>query len=409
MDKTTVALVNAAVSAIEKKLKAVEAKVNTQPPINGRDGKDGRNGIDGRSGVDGRNGRDGKDGVDGVDGVDGNQIVNAQVDFDGHLTLYMSDGNEIDAGDLTTVWERSDRLVQIIRSAGGGVSDELRDQIQSNTDRIEAIENSDVGGGNGGELGQRVTDLEANDTTQDGRLEALEANDAIQDTDIDNLQANDTVQDNRLDALETKDADQDTDISELQARADETDTEQAEQNARLDAIENSKPIIASVSVVNSVDASNIVLNLFGLTGGLIDFLGIRNRVLYDFSPDRASDVRVQALLTGINLNLLEVNDRIKLQYFVPDGTQTLGIDNGEFVDLAIADLDQVFVLSVNTLLGDTVLVKSPWTPIPNELRAPLANNPDTDVILRVVSERTEVGVGVVDVAASIGRVSFEVR
>lgn len=144
MEKTTVALVNAAVSAIERKLKTVEEKINLQPPTDGRDGADGKDGKDGINGIDGRNGIDGKDGSNGLDGADGNHVINAQIDFDGHLTLFMSDGGEIDAGDLTSVWERSDKIVQIIKGGGGSSTKKDGDSnIQSIRVSMSSFENDD--------------------------------------------------------------------------------------------------------------------------------------------------------------------------------------------------------------------------------------------------------------------------
>jgi hypothetical protein len=86
----------------------------------GKDGKDGKNGLDGK---EGRDGKDGKDGIDGVDGKDGISITDASVDVDGHLTITLSDGSEIDAGDLT-LFLGNDRI-EIRSSVGGGGSSDL--------------------------------------------------------------------------------------------------------------------------------------------------------------------------------------------------------------------------------------------------------------------------------------------
>jgi hypothetical protein len=66
----------------------------------GLDGKNGKDGKDGKNGI-GRDGKDGKDGVDGKDGIDGVSITDTYVDIDGHLTVKLSNGNEIDAGKLS--------------------------------------------------------------------------------------------------------------------------------------------------------------------------------------------------------------------------------------------------------------------------------------------------------------------
>jgi hypothetical protein len=77
----------------------------------GRDGKDGLNGRDGKHGVDG------KDGKDGVDGVDGISVVDARVDFDGGLVITLSDGSEIDAGQIFS--PEVAQNIQIFRGGGG--------------------------------------------------------------------------------------------------------------------------------------------------------------------------------------------------------------------------------------------------------------------------------------------------
>lgn len=75
----------------------------------GKDGKDGRNGVDGKDGWPGSNGKDGLPGLqgkqgpagaDGKDGADGVSVVDAKVDFDNSLVIKLSDGTEIDAGQL---------------------------------------------------------------------------------------------------------------------------------------------------------------------------------------------------------------------------------------------------------------------------------------------------------------------
>jgi hypothetical protein len=77
----------------------------------GRDGKDGLNGRDGKDGVDG------KDGKDGVDGVDGISVVDARVDFDGGLVITLSDGSEIDAGQIFS--PEVAQNIQVFRGGGG--------------------------------------------------------------------------------------------------------------------------------------------------------------------------------------------------------------------------------------------------------------------------------------------------
>lgn len=63
-------------------------------------GRDGRNGIDGLPGLPGANGRDGKNGKDGRDGTDGVGVASVEVTFDNSLVVRLTDGNEIDAGQI---------------------------------------------------------------------------------------------------------------------------------------------------------------------------------------------------------------------------------------------------------------------------------------------------------------------
>ena len=77
--------------------------VDGKDGIDGKDGKDGKVGKIGTTGLpgsDGNDGKDGKDGTDGVPGTDGVSVVDVVIDIDGHLTVTLSDGNEIDAGSL---------------------------------------------------------------------------------------------------------------------------------------------------------------------------------------------------------------------------------------------------------------------------------------------------------------------
>lgn len=101
----------------------------------GRDGQDGRDGVDGtpgkpgKDGKDGRPGRDGKDGVNGVDGQDGISVVNVFLDFDNSLVIELSNGRQINAGEVLPP-DIADRLKIIINqgASGGGGGASLPDQ-----------------------------------------------------------------------------------------------------------------------------------------------------------------------------------------------------------------------------------------------------------------------------------------
>lgn len=95
----------------------------------GRDGKDGEPGKPGKDGKDGRPGRDGKDGVNGVDGQDGVSVVNVFLDFDNSLVVELSDGRQINAGEVLPP-DIADRLKVVINqgASGGGGGASLPDQ-----------------------------------------------------------------------------------------------------------------------------------------------------------------------------------------------------------------------------------------------------------------------------------------
>jgi hypothetical protein len=86
------------------KIQAVEAirgeKGDKGDP--GPTGEKGPKGDKGDTGVgkDGKDGVDGKDGIDGKDGEDGVGVQDATVDFDGHLVLTLTNGEEVDAGSV---------------------------------------------------------------------------------------------------------------------------------------------------------------------------------------------------------------------------------------------------------------------------------------------------------------------
>ena len=98
--------------------------------IDGRDGRNGRDGKDGKDGAAGRDGRDGVDGINGVDGADGISIMDMRVDFDNSLVITLSNGREINAGEILPP-DITDRLKIIINqgaSGGGSGGASLPDQ-----------------------------------------------------------------------------------------------------------------------------------------------------------------------------------------------------------------------------------------------------------------------------------------
>lgn len=98
--------VESELAVIRQQIQELDASIPTKGNTGeqgpkGFDGKDGRNGKDGKDGINGLNGYNGKDGLQGIDGKDGLQgisVANAFLDFDNSLTLELSDGSVIDAG-----------------------------------------------------------------------------------------------------------------------------------------------------------------------------------------------------------------------------------------------------------------------------------------------------------------------
>lgn len=139
-------LLKAALDVIEFKLKSLQERVDTVQTIKGDtgdqgpEGKAGKDGKDGKDGLSGPTGLAGKDGSDGIDGADGVGIEDAVIDIDGHLVLTLTNGNEIDAGDLTDTFQNSDKIVQIIRGGGGAGSKTIVEGIQSINVPVQDLE-----------------------------------------------------------------------------------------------------------------------------------------------------------------------------------------------------------------------------------------------------------------------------
>jgi len=128
-----------ALKTIESKLEAKLVELNNTPAmqgVQGPTGKAGEDGRDGKDGITGVNGKDGKDGINGVDGKDGISVVDAKIDFDGSLVVYLSDGSEIDAGQILS----PDVAQNIIISSGGsGTSQVVTDTLVSLQTQINTL------------------------------------------------------------------------------------------------------------------------------------------------------------------------------------------------------------------------------------------------------------------------------
>jgi hypothetical protein len=84
---------------IEKRVLSIK---DGRDGANGTDGRDGKDGKSGRDGLKGDKGADGQAGRDGVDGVDGVSVTNAHIDFDGSLVISLSNGRELNVGEVVS-------------------------------------------------------------------------------------------------------------------------------------------------------------------------------------------------------------------------------------------------------------------------------------------------------------------
>ena len=125
---------------VESTAEIVEARVKTI-----KDGKDGKNGLDGKAGKDGINGKDGKDGRDGRDGLngkagergqDGVGVQNAHIDFDGSLIIALTNGQELNVGEVVP-FDVAEKIRVI--GNGGGTSQTVIDALADLQTQINNI------------------------------------------------------------------------------------------------------------------------------------------------------------------------------------------------------------------------------------------------------------------------------
>jgi hypothetical protein len=97
----------------------------------GIQGPKGEKGDKGDRGADGYQGRDGKDGKDGEKGEQGVGVADARVDFDGSLVITLTDGTEIDAGEVLPL-DTTEKLKVYFNNpaptGGGGAVDSVNGQ-----------------------------------------------------------------------------------------------------------------------------------------------------------------------------------------------------------------------------------------------------------------------------------------
>jgi hypothetical protein len=113
-----------------------------------KDGKDGLQGAKGEKGdrgfdgVNGKDGSNGKDGLNGVDGQDGTGVSDAYIDFDGSLVIKLTDGREINVGDV--VPPETAANIKLIGN-GGGTSQAVLDSIAALQTQINNLIPSQTG------------------------------------------------------------------------------------------------------------------------------------------------------------------------------------------------------------------------------------------------------------------------
>jgi hypothetical protein len=86
-------------NVIEKRILTIK---DGRDGINGKDGRDGKDGKAGRDGINGKQGPQGPKGQDGLDGLDGVSVSNANIDFDGSLIISLSDGKQLNVGEVVS-------------------------------------------------------------------------------------------------------------------------------------------------------------------------------------------------------------------------------------------------------------------------------------------------------------------
>jgi len=170
---------------VEAKLKAIPEK--GEQGIQGPKGDQGDRGRDGLQGKDGLPGRDGKNGLDGKDGI---SVQDAKIDFDGSLVITLSDGREINVGEVVPldVAENIHKVTHSIQSGSGGDSQTTLNAIAALQATIAtygtmATQNANNVAITGGTIDNTViggttpaagtfTTLTANSTSQFGRSSA---------------------------------------------------------------------------------------------------------------------------------------------------------------------------------------------------------------------------------------------
>lgn len=94
-------------------------------------GADGKPGRDGNDGLPGKNGRDGKDGIDGI------SVNEAKIDFDGSLVICLSNGKEINVGEIVPV-DIAEKI-KVINTMSTNAAVEIKDEGSVLTSGVKSI------------------------------------------------------------------------------------------------------------------------------------------------------------------------------------------------------------------------------------------------------------------------------
>lgn len=136
MDKAL--LLASALSEIKKQVAELQSKADELQKLEGPSGPKGDKGDQGPKGEQGDRGFDGKDGKDGVNGKDGLNgeagkdgvsVIDAKIDFDGSLVLYLSNGSEINAGEVTPA--QAENVYAMLKNGAASLNELLPPQTNN--------------------------------------------------------------------------------------------------------------------------------------------------------------------------------------------------------------------------------------------------------------------------------------
>jgi hypothetical protein len=126
MDEDKLLILAENIGKLKKQLKELTTQADTIKKLEGpqgvagkegKQGKQGPSGPQGPQGIPGKEGKEGPAGAEGKTGANGVSVVDAKVDFDNSLVLKLSDGSEIDAGQLNV--GQSGSNVSVIQQYSG--------------------------------------------------------------------------------------------------------------------------------------------------------------------------------------------------------------------------------------------------------------------------------------------------